>query len=198
MSLWPQIGFNNSQVLILTSTFMALVSALIILRCISKPCRPHQMSLGMMFLLAVFNFRILIHKQLKIEMLHETLSEQSAKKLLKLISLIQFSVPFKHLMALGRKSRLMWELWELCSRGFPVPQSFPEALIDSGVWNTAHAASKIAGWPHPCSAVSSDKNQLSPIREGQSETGLPLQTAAESDEHSQRHTSHHLRKYTRH
>lgn len=83
-------------------------------------------------------------------------------------------------MALESKSKLMWEL---CSRGFPVPQSLPKPLIDSGVWNTAHAASKIAGWPHHRSEVSSDKNQLSPIREGQSETGLLLQTASESDQH---------------
>lgn len=144
---------------------MALVSALIILRCISKLYKAHQTSLDMTFLLAVFSFRILDLKKLKIEMLHETLSEKSAVKFI--------SVIFKHPLALGSKSRLMWEL---CSRGFPVPQSLPEPLIDSGVWNTAHAASKIAGWPHHCSEVSSDKNQLSPIREGQSETGLLLQT----------------------
>lgn len=88
---------------------MALVSALIILRCISKLYKAHQTSLDMTFLLAVFSFRILNYKQLKIEMLHETLSEKSAVKFI--------SVFLKHHLALESKSKLMWELWEF--KGVP-------------------------------------------------------------------------------
>lgn len=57
---------------------MALVSALIILGYISKLYKAHQTSLDTMFLLEVFGFSILNDNQLNIEMLHKTLSEQSA------------------------------------------------------------------------------------------------------------------------